>query len=942
MWRFLGIGAQKAGTTWLSVQLLRHPDIGMPHGKEAHFWNTFHGDSNPEARVAQYLSAYMDPAKVQGEITPAYAMLPLETVQRIHAMAPDLRLIYLLRNPVERAWSSACMALGRAELTIDDVDDRWFLTHFQSRGSLARGDYAACIRTWRQVFSAEQLLILDYADVVDAPEHLLAQVAQHVGVDPACAELYSDCHERVFAGEQQAFPSRFRERLLEIYRPGIRELEEMLDQDFSHWLTTPEDATGGVAPSVQGDGPNTSAAPAALAMAQQQVADEIASSRFFDARFYRQQYPELALRSDHEALQHFVSRGAMRGLRASAGFDTAWYLRQNPDVAQAGINPLLHYLRFGAEEGRSPYPSAADTAAQPLEAVQTPDACAFTDFSSYERRSLFLLQVRPVSTEAGRCVYGHLQAQQRHRLAAARDVTLRESVTVILPWLAGEDWPQHAIESVRAQSHAAWELLVVVDAANVLPSHVRKADDLRCLIAEAGLSRARAHAVGRDAANGVLVTYLDADSTLEPEALRLRVHALVDDARSEMVYCARLQVAPHDAAAADTPGGDPVSSIRAIDYAVFSRALLENRDYLPMSCVLHRWPFPDTTGSNVEGDRALLLRLTQRVAAKTLPCALVRTTRDELPASLLTNAATDRFSPEAAAGSRLVEQLDHSTIAGLDQMFGPAPRRWPATPRPVTIIVPSYECAAHLRLCLEAVAAFTPSQHRVVVVDNASNPQLRQELAAAHAAGRLHCIQNTSNLGFTYAVNQGLQVTDADDDVVLLNNDAVVTPGWLAALQHTLARFPDAGLVVPRQVLLPGTPTMSVHSPLCDVQREIDVNLSAHHDNVADVMADDADGCMALSFAPFFCTYLPASTRAQLGPLDHLHGAHYRSDVLYCEAVRRILGQRIIYTPHAKVYHFLQQATEALRTENALDFETLFLRNHFPGTDGSEQVGGRG
>lgn len=229
---FLGIGAQKAGTSWLYDRLKRHEDIGFPLGKEAHFWDRPHD----EAAVARYLARFSGVKACEGEITPAYAMLPDSVIARIRQAAPELRLIYVLRNPVERAWSSALMALGRAEMTIDEASDQWFLDHFRSAGSLARGDYADCIARWLRYFPREQLLIARYERILGEPEALLAQCCAHLGVAPPGEAVLQGSRERVFSGPGHPLSNALRGELLRLYRSRIAALEALLDEDFSDWL----------------------------------------------------------------------------------------------------------------------------------------------------------------------------------------------------------------------------------------------------------------------------------------------------------------------------------------------------------------------------------------------------------------------------------------------------------------------------------------------------------------------------------------------------------------------------------------------------------------------------------------------------------------------------------------------------------------------------------
>ena len=123
---FLVLGAQKAGTTWLYHMLAHHPQIFMPDCKEVHFWDKQYakgyawyealfkeegsepaGELSLVARSASGSSSRQggregSALKRRGEITPAYAILPPETIAEIHARYPNLRLIYLVRNPIDR------------------------------------------------------------------------------------------------------------------------------------------------------------------------------------------------------------------------------------------------------------------------------------------------------------------------------------------------------------------------------------------------------------------------------------------------------------------------------------------------------------------------------------------------------------------------------------------------------------------------------------------------------------------------------------------------------------------------------------------------------------------------------------------------------------------------------------------------------------------------
>jgi hypothetical protein len=148
----------------------------------------------------------------------------------------------------------------------------------------------------------------------------------------------------------------------------------------------------------------------------------------------------------------------------------------------------------------------------------------------------------------------------------------------------------------------------------------------------------------------------------------------------------------------------------------------------------------------------------------------------------------------------------------------------------VSIVIPSFEAGDYLRACIESIAAFSSSTpFEIIIVDNASSAAVVEYLKELDRLGRARVILNQANLGFTHAVNQGIEVASPNSDVVILNNDAVVTRGWLESLQQLLHDYPDVGLIVPRQVVLSGENTAPVHQPGANFLRECDVNLSIHH-----------------------------------------------------------------------------------------------------------------
>lgn len=233
---FLGIGAQKAGTTWLFEMLAQHPDVSFPHGKEIHFWDAL--EAGKDISLDWYRGLFAGGGPKKGEITPAYALLNEAILGQVAALNPDLRVLYLIRNPKERAWSSALMALGRAEMTEPEASDRWFIDHFQSQGSRQRGDYEVCIRRWRGVFGSDRVLVARYESIREQPRELLKQCARHIGVEPGFYDSMEDeaLSRPVFAGSGTPVRDSLAPILEALYDRRIQRLGEYLGDDLTRWL----------------------------------------------------------------------------------------------------------------------------------------------------------------------------------------------------------------------------------------------------------------------------------------------------------------------------------------------------------------------------------------------------------------------------------------------------------------------------------------------------------------------------------------------------------------------------------------------------------------------------------------------------------------------------------------------------------------------------------
>ena len=223
------------------------------------------------------------------------------------------------------------------------------------------------------------------------------------------------------------------------------------------------------------------------------------------------------------------------------------------------------------------------------------------------------------------------------------------------------------------------------------------------------------------------------------------------------------------------------------------------------------------------------------------------------------------------------------------------PIRFGAPPR-ASLLVVTYGNLALTRLCLASVQrAAGALPFEVIVVDNASPdesvPYLRDLEAGGLLPLRVHA--NPDNRGFAAANNQAAKLARGDV-LVFLNNDTVVTPGWLERLVGHLDRDPQLGLVGPVTNSCGNGAEVPVDYSNLDGMFELAARYTAAH---AGGELDD------LSMLALFCAAMPRTLWDEVGGLDERYRVGMFEDDDLAMAVRR-RGRRVAVARDVFVHHF--------------------------------------
>ena len=204
---FLIIGAPRSGTSWLKLRLAEHPAIRIMAGEPHYF--SYHATGDPRLYIRSFVHGSVKNPKlnfpghrIYGEKSPSYLALSDDRIALAAALFPGVRLICLVRDPVQRAWS---------HLKLHGVGhDHRSQTYTEA---LEAGRYAAGLARWGRHFPASRFLLLDFDRIRTDPARVFAETLAHIGAPPLDLDFPPAPDQR-----REDAPAELRTRLEDVYR----------------------------------------------------------------------------------------------------------------------------------------------------------------------------------------------------------------------------------------------------------------------------------------------------------------------------------------------------------------------------------------------------------------------------------------------------------------------------------------------------------------------------------------------------------------------------------------------------------------------------------------------------------------------------------------------------------------------------------------------------
>lgn len=283
---FLYIGSPRTGSTWLYKNLEKHNGVWMPPIKEIHYFNEkeldvgtslFHrafDDScwlnrrwrrllkeflrqktrNPTTitrqssqwhyryffsdRSPDWYSTLFDQrgTRVSGDMTAGYSILSRSTINEIHDLMPNTKLISILRNPIDRSWSHALKRIRDRGQTLEEADEKDLWKYLRSDDCRRLGLYTQHLDNWKHYFPSSRLFVGFFEDIIEYPRELIEDIFDFLGLPPSQIRSDKNVFRKFNASMNNGrIPEKYLLFLAELFHDELHELQKRYGGRASTW-----------------------------------------------------------------------------------------------------------------------------------------------------------------------------------------------------------------------------------------------------------------------------------------------------------------------------------------------------------------------------------------------------------------------------------------------------------------------------------------------------------------------------------------------------------------------------------------------------------------------------------------------------------------------------------------------------------------------------------
>lgn len=247
---FLIVGPQRTGTTWLHANLREHPEIFLAEPKELFFFSRIKTPDHPKFcsdDLSWYLSFFHDPVwrfilkqglsivrhrrlyrpVIRGEATASYAAIDRDVIADIVTLNPNVKVVLMVRNPIDRAWSHAKKDLVRnSGRKFTEVSNQEFEEFFSDPYQLRCAQYVDNIDNWASHLNPDNLYVGSFDDIAERPIDFMVDVLRFLGVSAEISYVGSSVNKSVNPAGSAEIPPQHRKYLVDLLSVELDKLGE--------------------------------------------------------------------------------------------------------------------------------------------------------------------------------------------------------------------------------------------------------------------------------------------------------------------------------------------------------------------------------------------------------------------------------------------------------------------------------------------------------------------------------------------------------------------------------------------------------------------------------------------------------------------------------------------------------------------------------------------
>ena len=476
-------------------------------------------------------------------------------------------------------------------------------------------------------------------------------------------------------------------------------------------------------------------------------------------------------------------------------------------------------------------------------------------------------------------------------------------VSVIMPTYNRRNIIHNAIDSVLNQTYENFELIIIDDGSeDDTVEFINSIQDDRirilCNYENTGCSFSRNQ--GLKNAKGEIIMYLDSDNIWDSKYVETMVGAFIELPDAAALYSGQYLFK-------NLESEHPY----AIRFCSFNKLLLHNHNFIDLNCFCHKKyilnkikGFDESLWRLVDWD--LILRITNNFKVYSVPV---------LHSKYYEHEFEDRISNMPFKYYDACETLLSKNKVPIKE-YNPLNKK-------VSIIIPSYESLDDIKECLNSIFSRNFDEMvDVIVVDNNSSTKVLEYLFNIESEGKIKLVLNSSNYGINYAIKKGIERADVNSDLLILDNDTIITEGAVEHMQYCAYSIPDCGLIVPHEMSSEESKVTTIHVPYAHPNFECDTLPSEKYKNITNLPIFHDGGLLELNYAPIFCTYIKREVYNKTLGLECELCVDNHMNRVFSEFIKNVLNLKIYQAPYSFVYH-----KHVVTTNKSQEFEAKILNN---------------